>query len=400
MWAEILRFRWMWLVMTVVTAAFFLIQLPQLQFSVDERAFFDKDDPFRVSLEELEARFSKRNTLMIALAPREGDIYNPDFLAVIYDLTEKMWQLPYVTRVNSLSNYQHIRAEDDDIIIESLVTTVPITQRQAETVRQIAENENDLAGQLVSEMGHVTALQITFVLPPENPNAAFEVMEEARNTIALVQQSFAAFDAYYVGDIALSATFGTASQDDIMTLFPIVLVIMAFFSFLFLRNLVAAVGVILVIMLSGLMTLGFGSVAGIVLTSGSAAAPTIVLTLAVADSMHLLMSFLGYRQDGLEKRPAMQMALRENVLPITLTTITTIIGFLSMNASEAPPFRDLGNLVAFGIFSSYWLSLLFLPAFILALPVGTPRELPSGRMLSVVGPWLFRRMKLMGGDVL
>ena len=259
--------------MTVVTAAFFLIQLPQLQFSVDERAFFDKDDPFRVSLEELEARFSKRNTLMIALAPREGDIYNPDFLAVIYDLTEKMWQLPYVTRVNSLSNYQHIRAEDDDIIIESLVTTVPITQRQAETVRQIAENENDLAGQLVSEMGHVTALQITFVLPPENPNAAFEVMEEARNTIALVQQSFAAFDAYYVGDIALSATFGTASQDDIMTLFPIVLVIMAFFSFLFLRNLVAAVGVILVIMLSGLMTLGFGSVAGIVLTSGSAAAP-------------------------------------------------------------------------------------------------------------------------------
>ena len=40
-------------------------------------------------------------------------------------------------------------------------------------------------------------------------------------------------------------------------------------------------------------------------------------------------------------------------VPVTVTSITTAIAFLSLNFSELPPFRDLGNIVSIGIGMAY-----------------------------------------------
>jgi hypothetical protein len=62
-------------------------------------------------------------------------------------------------------------------------------------------------------------------------------------------------------------------------------------------------------------------------------------------------------------------SIRINLQPVFLTTVTTIIGFLSMNFSDAPPFRDLGNIVATGVAAAFIFSMTFLPALMLVLPV-------------------------------
>jgi len=61
--------------------------------------------------------------------------------------------------------------------------------------------------------------------------------------------------------------------------------------------------------------------------------------------------------------------VRLNFMPVTITSITTIVGFLALNFSDSPPFWHLGNITAVGILSAWLLSITLLPAVISLLPV-------------------------------
>jgi predicted RND superfamily exporter protein len=94
--------------------------------------------------------------------------------------------------------------------------------------------------------------------------------------------------------------------------------------------------------------------------------------------VHILSNFLQGLHRGVGRRSAMRESLRINLTPVFLTTLTTAIGFLSLNASEAPPFRDLGNMSAMGVALAFLLSIGLLPAVLMVLPLRTPKAPPRG----------------------
>jgi predicted RND superfamily exporter protein len=107
---------------------------------------------------------------------------------------------------------------------------------------------------------------------------------------------------------------------------------------------------------------------GFKLTPPSASAPTLILTLAVADCVHYLVTFYQNLRKGMDRQAAVIESIRINFSPIFLTSVTTAIGFLSLNASDAPPFRDLGNITAMGVMFAFFLAVTFLPAFTAVMP--------------------------------
>ncbi|MEL7006762.1 MAG: MMPL family transporter, partial [Bacteroidota bacterium] len=124
-----------------------------------------------------------------------------------------------------------------------------------------------------------------------------------------------------------------------------------------------------VIVFSIAFGMGFAGHMGIKLTPPSGAAPIIIMTLAVADSIHILITMILGMRKGLGKRDAIIESLRVNFMPVFITSLTTIIGFLSMNTAEVPPFRDLGNITAVGMTGAFLFSVTFLPAVMSLLPV-------------------------------
>jgi hypothetical protein len=108
---------------------------------------------------------------------------------------------------------------------------------------------------------------------------------------------------------------------------------------------------------------------GIKLTPISMSASTVILTLAVADSIHILVSFKTLMREGSTKLESIIEAARINFLPVTITSVTTIVGFLALNFSDSPPFWHLGNITAIGIFTAWLLSISLLPAILSLLPV-------------------------------
>jgi len=162
-------------------------------------------------------------------------------------------------------------------------------------------------------------------------------------------------------------------EQDIATLFPImILIIMAVIGFA-LRSVLWTALILVTIVFTVTVTLGLSGWASTVMSAGTMGSPIIILTLAVAHGVHIMASTEQQMRKGVAKHDSVVESLRINMSPVFITSATTAIGFLSMNFSDAPPFRTLGNLVATGVMVAFVLSVWFLPAVIAILPAPVGR---------------------------
>jgi predicted RND superfamily exporter protein/outer membrane lipoprotein-sorting protein len=166
----------------------------------------------------------------------------------------------------------------------------------------------------------------------------------------------------------LNNAFAETGIADLGTLVPVMFGVILLLTLAILRSVPATFATLGVILLSSMVGMGWAGFAGIKLTPISGSAPIIILTLAIADSIHILTSLRAAMREGMSKDEALVEALRLNFLPVTITSITTIIGFLALNFSDSPPFWHLGNITAVGILAAWAYSITLLPALMRILP--------------------------------
>ena len=369
----LVRWRYFILIATLVVVAVVGSGVRFITLDTDYRVFFSEDNPQLKAFEQLQNTYTKTDNVMFVLAPKDGNVFTPETLASIARLTEAAWQIPYSIRVDSITNYQHTEAEGDDLHVADLVPEEVLSdldEPALQRIRKIAVNEPLLVNHLISGTGHVTGVNVTIQLPDDTSGKEVpEVTAFSRDLVEQLKAGNPDLDVYLTGMVIMNNSFPEVSVHDQQTLVPMVFGIIVLTLVLLLRSFVATVGTFLIIIFSILIAMGMTGWVGMPLTPPSASSPTIIMTLAVADCVHILVSFLHSMRDGLDKRTAMIESIRINLQPVFLTTVTTIIGFLSMNFSDAPPFRDLGNIVATGVAAAFIFSMTFLPALMLVLPV-------------------------------
>ena len=368
----VVRWRWLIILLTLILVGLAASGGRHLYFTTDYRVFFSPENPQLLAFDSLEKTYSKQDNVMFVLSAKDGgDLFQPKHLAAIEQLTKAAWQMPYSTRVDSITNFQHTAAEEDDLRVADLISDAEsLNADQIADIREIALAEPLLAGQLISHDGRVTGVNITVQLPRKNEMVEVpQVVEFARQRAAEIQQNNPDLEVRMTGMVMLNNAFSEASQNDMKALVPISFAVMLVALGILLRSVTATLATTLVIMFSILTAMGIGGHLGIPLTPPSASAPTIILTVAIAGAVHVLISMFYELRHGKDRKIAVAESLRVNIHPVFLTSITTALGFLSMNFSEAPPFRHLGNLVAMGVVASFFLSVTFLPALMTLLPV-------------------------------
>jgi predicted RND superfamily exporter protein len=366
----VVKYRWWIIVGTIIVVLVASSGMRFLTINNDTRVFFSEDNPQLQALQALENTFSKDNTVLFAVAPKDGNVFTSKTLAVVEELTEASWQMPYSSRVDSITNFQHTRAEDDDLIVEDLVLNAEsLADEDIERVKEIALSEPLLVNNLISPSGHVTGVFVTILLPGESLKEVPEVTAFARKLADDIRRKNPNIDIYLTGSVISDNAFGEASEKDMASLVPLMFLTLIVVAGLSLRSFFGTFGTLLIILFSMFTGLGLAGWLGIFITAASVNAPTLILTLAVADSVHILTIVFQQMRLGKSKHEAIAESLRINLQAVFLTSITTAIGFLSMNLSDAPPFRDLGNIVAIGVMAAFIYSVLFLPSLMAVLPI-------------------------------
>lgn len=369
--AAVLRYRWL------VVAGATLVMLAMaaggrfITVSNDHRILFGEDNPQLVAYDALEDTYTSSNTALIAVTPRQGTVFTRETLGVIERLTEEAWQAPYSSRVDSLTNYSHSEALGDDLIVGPLVEdAASLSDADLDRIEEIANDSIELVGRMLAEDGRVAGLAINFIPPRETHDASVvELNAYLDDMLARARAASPEIDFRITGDIVMQRAFAQATQDDLERLTPIVFFLIVTVAYLILRSVSGTLSMVVMILFSVGTAMGLAGWNRTVFSPVNAGVPIIVMAITVAQSVHVTTMTLTAMRRGLEKMEAIAESLRVNAFPVFLASLTTVIGFLSLNASDSPPFHTLGNYVAFGVACTFVYSMSLLPSLLAILPL-------------------------------
>jgi len=367
----IVKRKWITLLLGILFTILWVMGLSGLSINPDNRIFFSKDNPQLVALETLERTYSRDDNVYMVLAPKSGDIFSPHSLEATRELTERLWKTPFSSRVDSITNFQWIRADGDDVTISDLVEKGNISSSIAENARKIALNEPLIKNLLVNSESSVAGINVNIIMP-EDPIASGGATIEIMKFIRYEQKRFAEkwpdIDLYVSGGVPLTLAFTEVSMKDISTLLPITLLVIFIIAGVALRSITAAFLTAFIAIISAVGMMGASGYMGVIINAVTSNAPLMLLILTIAHCVHIISTQRQQMRKGKDKSHAIIESLRVNIQPVFITSATTSVGFLSMHFSDSPPFRELGYMLAAGNLIAFVNASLVLPSLLAILP--------------------------------
>ena len=366
----ILRFRWLVIFLSLLLIAIAGYGIQYLQFKSDYRMFFSEENPQLIAYENLQKTYTKDDNVLLVVTPENNNVFTSRNLAISEELTHNLWQTPHSTRVDSITNFQYSHANDDDLIVEDLVNNAQqLSKGNISQIKEYALNEPLLVNRLVSPDASVMGFNIVIQRPGINQNTETnQITAFIRQQANQLKSKYPDLDIRITGSVMMDTAFAESSELDMRTLTPAMLIVIIIVLWLLIKSGWGVLAATTMITLSIVAAVGLAGWMNIAFSPSSIPAPTILLTLAVANAVHILTSYYNSLAHGIEKFQSMVDSIKGNFKAIFFTNLSTAIGFLSMNFSESPPFRDLGNITAMGVGVAFILAISFLPALVVLLP--------------------------------
>jgi predicted RND superfamily exporter protein len=373
--AGLINHRWAVVVASVFLTALAASGLSDLEYHSDYRIWFSPDNSRLKLFKQIEDNYTKSDNIYIALEPADGDVFSVESTQILIELTAEAWKTPHAIRVDGLSNFQYSSSFGDDLYVRPLIAAdIAQDSLKLSLAKSRAFAEPALLNRLIRKSADLSGINITLQSPDNNTDALSESMNYVRNLRDQMCAKHPGSKIYISGIAAINNAFTEAGQNDIRNLLPMMYLAITVILLWTLRTVIGSLLTLLVTALSVIASMGSAGWFGLELTPMLILAPNIVMTLAVANCVHFITGVQNQRQSGADNSSSISESLRQNILPMTLTSLTTALGFISLNWIPVPPINDLGNVTAFGVIAALLLSITTLPALMTLLPVNTPKK--------------------------
>ena len=350
--------------------------------SVD--AFVPASHPAAIARDRASALFGLEDPIVVGVVGTDGrSVFTPDGLQLLSDLHDAVRTVEGVEKndVLSIAGENAISGGDGELYVEPVLPDGQITEAAAATAWARVQAMPMMIGLLASATGDTA----TVIVPVEDPDHA-----EATYTAVLAlaeARTTAAYAVHVAGVAAMNAELGAAVNRDTRVFVPVAVLTVFVILFVALRRPTALIGPLIVV--AGAAAIGIGTLgwAGARYYLITTALPVIIMAIAVADSLHLIAFYLRARREEPKRdaREAVGLAMRHTLLPITLTSVTTVVGFLGLSLGAAMrPISEFGLFAAVGVGAAWALSLTALPA-VLVLTDLKPRAMSNERARAPVG---------------
>ena len=366
--------RWLWLlVISALILAFAYGGISRLKVNGDPRVFFDAKSQAYQQVQALEAEFTANNSIIFVFESNRGSVFRRQLLAPIHRLTQTLWSQPHVTRVESLTNFNRTRSLDDTLETRPLYEGGPISDPALAELERYSAGEPRLVGGLLGPDLDVTAVAATLDIERADREQVQTVMAWARELQQALNQNNAEFQVHLAGTVAYSHALTQATETEFREKLPWVLGLMLLVLLVIFRSGWLVAATFYLMLLTNLLTLGLAGWGQLPVTPITAFISVSLIAIVLADAAHLLTAYRHQVNQGLTPRQAVRQSLADNFKPMTITTLTTVVGFLCLNVSQSPPYQQLGNLIAAGTVFAFVLTVFWLPGWMTLMPL---RPLP------------------------
>ena len=370
-WAQwVMNHRITSIVVVILGAMLLAMGAKDAQFSANQRDFFKANDTNLGNLIQIEEDYTSDKNVMVLVEPHNRNVFTPDTLKAIQQLTEFGWSIPYSQRVESLSNHLYTRVDGDDLLVEFLVEDVDALTPQELLVRKrYATAKVGVRDYLITQQGDLSLVSVILNFPEaDSGQAAVEVVQYVRDYVNEMEAQYPDIDFRVVGGVAVETSLPAIIEEDGRTIFPFALILVFAFLIFTLRDFIGNIACIVTALLAIMAGMGAVLWTGVKVSPILVNTPAIIVIIAMADCIHLMVNYAQGLARGLDKKAALEKSIEVNFSPIIFTSLTTAVSFFALNFSESPPFAHMGTAAGVGILYAMLASLSFLPALVYYLP--------------------------------
>jgi hypothetical protein len=418
----IVRWKWsMWLFF-VLTTAVMVFGATKMRSDLTVESWFEKNDPEFLAYDNFHAQFGSEDGVLIVYKPRDGDAFSAKSLEAVRRIREELYYhrstmqpggrsaLDHIVRVNSLINVPVLTVEKDLLVSRPLVgDTVPTAPAALEQIRKTAMAQDDITLRLVSrdhkygaiivdtdfgavpcdydqeaakaaQSGSLAMGALTFDDNGGSDKHCFKPTDlrdyEALNAAikAVIEKpEYAGQLEYFMAGNTAESEYQKLQQQEMAALYGVAIIIMVALLWLLFRSLSAVAWAFTIVILTSIWTMGISGFLGLTITPFIILTAFLLLTVGMADTVHLLSSYMFLRKNGFDHKGALREAYEKAGVACLLTCVTNVIGIASLCFSNIVPVGQLGVMGAIGITSALFVTLLLLP-LLLDLWTPVPRE--------------------------
>ncbi len=377
------------------------LQIPNIKIDTDPENMLSEDESVRVFHNQVKKEFTLYDMIVLGVVNEDNPdgVFNPETLAKIFQLTRQIEQIEGVIPIDLLapSKVDDIQqAGLGTVRFEWLMSKPPETREEALRIRDRAKANPMLYGTLLSEDGKALCLYI----PIEAKDMSYRIASQIRD----FTERFAGEEQYHITGLPVAEdTFGVEMFKQMAVSAPLAGLFIFILMWFFFRNAVLILSAMIVAVVTVLCTMGLLIGTGHTVHIMSSMIPIFLMPIAVVDSIHILSEFFDRYPHFKDRRKTIHYVMQDLFNPMLFTSLTSTAGFASLALTPIPPVRVFGLFVAFGIMLAWFLTITFIPAYVMLLKesslekFGRPKDItmPSllERLLEKTGVWTYRRSK-------
>ena len=330
----------------------------------DMMKMLPKDLNSKITWDAVQDEFGSTEIIFIAFGRESESVFKPQALADLWSLSEELETLSSVDDVISISTATRIDNIDGFMEIDDLQNVQTLTDAEIDEIKIYLGKNPNIKKQLVSKGEDYL---LTIVQPYDDVG-----LDTFRNDIVTAAEAILNnYQIHFGGTAYITGSVPQLIREDVQSLIKAGILIMVVILLLNLRSLPGVIMVLMVIGFSLVSMMGF--MGWIYSITGSdrflfallnTSMPIILLTIANSDGVHVVTKFFREMRVTKDVNTAVATTMDSLLIPIFLTSITTIAAFLTMISSPLEPLVGYGICISVGIGWAWFLSSLMLPAVI------------------------------------
>lgn len=359
-------------------------------------SILSEDDPYKKEVDQTRIDFPPSTSVLFAFQS-DTDVFNFPSIQAMDALTNRYTEIESAISVGSLLNRRLNDTDADRLDRDYLIPEVAtLTLADLRDIRDIALGDEDLTKSLLSPAGDMALAIIKYKASVNDQSTRLRIAESVIELRDSLRDDYPTVKIYVLGGVLFERDSYQAQIKDSKYLFPLVVTISILLLWFCLRSLSFSLCLFAIAFATIGLTVGTFGWAQIPFNQISSLGPIVVLVIAIADGIHIVSIYVQGLHKKLSKLEAMRQSLVINMQPVTLATITTAMGFLSLNYCSSPGIYGFGNIVAIGVCWAYVVTLTLLPALILLLPANkVPKPLGVRGFISYVTRLVAQRGNLL-----
>ena len=367
--------------------------ISQLRIDTSTDSVLDRGHPAWQIYQQSQAQFGGDEIIVVAFEGAHP--YEAATVEAVIELGQRASEFEEIRRIDSIDTVPVIRAtENGDLDLRTALESAPLDpSARSRHLEALLDRDRIAPRNLVSEDRRVLAVNLVLERGAEARHARL-----LSDLDAIVEPLGGVLSGVPVFRVAANER----TQEEILAFAPITaLLIAAFLLAIFRAPLVVLIGVAPGVVGSWLLVAAMGYL-GAPLSITTMVLPSIILALGCAYAMHLLSAASEALRgdDAVVSGAELERVLRRVALPVALSGLTTVIGFVAITAVRIEAVQFTGGYGALGVLVVTAVSLTLVPATLMLRPLPTPAPRGFSFVRHRAADWLVTRLERHGTLVL